>query len=72
VSLPPQRTPAPRRHKGRAAEAVTEPQLENTPTVTAQAINLYDEIKLLAHSELISKLHLQNAQLKAMLERFER
>lgn len=71
VSLPAPQAPAPRRHRSRPAEAVLGPQVENAPTVTAQAISLDDEIKLL-RSELISKLQLQNAQLKTMLERFER
>lgn len=71
ASLPAPRAPAPRRHRNRAAEAVAGPQLANAPTAAAQAINLDDEIKLL-RSELNSKLRLQNAQLKTMLERFER
>lgn len=61
---------APRRPRNRAAEAIAGPHA-NAPTVTAQAISLDDEIKLL-RSELISKLRLQNAQLKTLLERFER
>ena len=71
ASLPAPRTPAPRRHRNKAAEAAAGPQLANAPTVTAQAISLDDDIKLL-RSELVSKLRLQNAQLKTMLERFER
>lgn len=71
ASLPAPRTPAPRRHRNRAAEAAAGPQLANAPTVTAQAIRLDDDIKLLRR-ELVGKLRLQNAQLKTMLERFER
>ena len=71
ASLPTPRTPVPRRHGNRAADAGAEPQLANALTVTAQAIRLDDDIKLL-RSELVSKLRLQNAQLKTMLERFER
>jgi hypothetical protein len=62
---------APRRHRNRVTEAVAGPQLANAPTVTVQAISLDDEIKLLRR-DLIRKLRMQNAQLKAMLERFER
>ena len=71
ASLPIPRTPAPRRPRNKSAEAAAGPQLANAPTVTAQAISLDDDIKLL-RSELVSKLRLQNAQLKTMLERFER
>ncbi|EHS53489.1 hypothetical protein PDO_4205 [Rhizobium sp. PDO1-076] len=71
ASLPAPQASAPRRHRNRAAKAVAGPQLANAPTVTSQAISLDDEIKLL-RSELIRKLRLQNAQLKTMLERFER
>ncbi|MET3615995.1 hypothetical protein ABID16_004344 [Rhizobium aquaticum] len=71
ASLPIPRTPAPRRHRNKSAESAAGPQLANAPTVTAQAISLDDDIKLL-RSELVGKLRLQNAQLKTMLERFER
>lgn len=71
ASLPAPRTPVPRRHRNRAAKAAAGSQLANDPTVTAQAISLDDEIKLLRR-ELVSKLRLQNAKLKTMLERFER
>lgn len=71
MSLPAPRVLAPRRPGNRAAGAIAGPQFANAPNVTAQAIGLDDEIKLL-RSELISKLRLQNAQLKTMLERFER
>ncbi len=70
-SLHAPRVLAPRRPRNRAAEAIAGPQFANAPTPTGQAISLDDEIKLL-RSELISKLRLQNAQLKALLERFER
>jgi hypothetical protein len=71
ASLPAPQASTPPRHRNRVAEAVAGPQLANAPTVTAQAVSLDDGRKLL-RSELIRKLRLQNAQLKTMLERFER
>jgi len=71
ASMPTPRTAAPRRHRNKSAEAGAEPQLAIVPTVTAQAMRLDDDIKLL-RSELVGKLRLQNAQLKTMLERFQR
>jgi hypothetical protein len=53
------------------AEAGAEHQLANAPTITAQAIRLDDDIKLL-RSKLVSKLRPQTPQPKTMLERFER
>lgn len=69
-SLHAPRVLAPRRPRNSAAEAIAGPQFANAPTPTGYAISLDDEIKLL-RSELISKLRLQNAQLKILLERFE-
>lgn len=71
TSLPVPQAAARRRQRNRATEATAGRQLANASTVTAQAISLDDEIKLL-RSELIRKLRLQNAQLMTMLERFER
>lgn len=62
---------AQRRHRNTAGEAVAVRELAVAPTPIAQALSLDDEIKLL-RGALASKLRLQNAQLKTMLERFER
>ncbi|CDZ54388.1 hypothetical protein [Neorhizobium galegae] len=62
-----------RRTRGKtapAAEAVLSPS-PAIPIVTDNAISLDDEIRLL-RGQLARKLQLQNAQLKRMLERFER
>lgn len=71
TSLSAPRVLAPRRLRNKAVDAVARRELTVAPTLIAQAISLDDEIKLL-RSELISKLRLQNAQLKTLLERFER
>lgn len=71
TSLPAPRAVARRRHKNKPVESVAGRQLAVAPTVSDQIISLDDEIKLL-RGELIGKLELQNAQLKTMLERFER
>lgn len=52
------------------AEAVSPPS-PGVPTVSDDAISLDEEIRLL-RDQLARKLQLQNAQLKRMLERFER
>ncbi|WP_426128298.1 hypothetical protein [Pararhizobium sp. PWRC1-1] len=75
-SSPAPRALAPRRQKKKDGEAVAGRQLGYSVTITPQAItpqaiSLDDEIKLL-RSKLIDKLRVQNVQLKAMLERFER
>jgi hypothetical protein len=62
-----------RRTRGKtapAAEAVLSPS-PAIPIVTDNAISLDEEIRLL-RGQLARKLQLQNAQLKRMLERFER
>jgi hypothetical protein len=70
-SSPAPRGLAPSRQKRKDGEAVAGRQLGYSVTITPQAISLDDEIKLL-RSKLIDKLRVQNVQLKAMLERFER
>lgn len=70
-SSPAPRALAPRRQKKKDGEAVAGRQPVYSVTITPQAIGLDDEIKLL-RSKLIGKLRLQNAQLKTMLERFDR
>lgn len=62
-----------RRRRGKTAatiEAVPPPSPE-VPTVSDNAISLDEEIRLL-REQLARKLQLQNAQLKRMLERFQR
>jgi hypothetical protein len=62
-----------RRTRGKTAaggEAVPPPS-PGVPAVSDDAIRLDDEIRLL-RDQLARKLQLQNAQLKRMLERFER
>ncbi|MBX4911024.1 MULTISPECIES: hypothetical protein [Rhizobium] len=50
--------------------AVVLPRPPSVSTASDDAINLNEEIRLLRH-QLASKLRMQNAQLKHMLERFE-
>lgn len=56
--------------KAETIEVVPQPS-PGVPTVSDDAISLDEEIKLL-RDQLTSKLQRQNAQLKRMLERFER
>ena len=56
--------------KAAGGEAVT-PSSPGVPAVSDDAIRLDEEIRLL-RDQLARKLRLQNAQLKSMLERFER
>lgn len=51
-------------------EVIPQPS-RGVPTVSDDAISLDGEIRLL-RDQLARKLHLQNAQLKRLLERFER
>ncbi|MBY5524200.1 hypothetical protein HFO60_26880 [Rhizobium leguminosarum] len=51
--------------------AVVVPPSPSAPTAFDDAINLDEEVKLL-RDQLARKLQMQNAQLKKMLERFER
>ncbi|CAN7676570.1 hypothetical protein [Neorhizobium sp. LjRoot104] len=62
-----------RSNRGRKAEAieVVPPPSPSVPAVSDDAISLDAEIRLL-RDQLARKLQLQNAQLKKMLERFER
>ncbi|WP_246762929.1 hypothetical protein [Rhizobium sp. NZLR1] len=66
---------APRKHGGRAkrpeAVAIISPASPVAPTFSDKARSLDEEIRVL-RAQLTSKLQLQNAQLKKMLERFER
>lgn len=65
----------PRNQRGRGKKAgkveVASEASENVPTVSDEATRLDDEIRDL-RMQLKGKLQLQNAQLKKMLERFER
>ncbi|WP_210012466.1 hypothetical protein [Neorhizobium galegae] len=62
-----------RSSRGKKAERVevVPPPSPGVPTVSDDAISLDEEIRLL-RNQLARKLQLQNAQLKRMLERFER
>ncbi|MHC2302866.1 hypothetical protein ACVJBD_007133 [Rhizobium mongolense] len=61
------------RKRGKTAETIeaVPPPSPGVPTVSDDAISLDEEIRLL-RNQLARKLQLQNAQLKRMLERFER
>lgn len=65
--------PRRRRKLAKSAEPVEAvlPPSPAAPTVSDETISLDEEIKLL-RNQLARKLQLQNAQLKKMLERFER
>ncbi|NTA14090.1 hypothetical protein [Agrobacterium tumefaciens] len=65
------RASAPKQQRQKDAEATAGRQPYNAVTATPRAISLDDEIKLLRRA-LIGKLRQQNAQLKSMLERFDR
>jgi len=60
--------PRKQRSRGKEAEAVSNVFLVND---TADEMNLEEEIRVL-RDQLVRKLKLQNAQLRKMLERFER
>ncbi|NTB87700.1 hypothetical protein [Agrobacterium tumefaciens] len=70
AAAPASKARAPRRQNNRAEQADAGRKRANPLEVTPQAISLNDEIKLLRRA-LVGKLKLQNAQLKAMLERFK-
>ncbi|MGK9055387.1 hypothetical protein [Neorhizobium petrolearium] len=61
----------PRRGKTAATGETVPPSSPGVPTVSDDAIRLDEEIRLL-REQLARKLQLQNAQLKKMLERFQR
>ncbi|GLR62012.1 hypothetical protein [Rhizobium indigoferae] len=60
-----------RRDKKAEAIAVVLPPSSRVPAVSGDAISLDEEIRVL-REQLARKLQMQNAQLKRMLERFER
>ncbi|TCA61502.1 hypothetical protein E0H62_35680 [Rhizobium leguminosarum bv. viciae] len=60
-----------RRDKKAEAIAVVLPPSSRAPAVSGDAISLDEEIRVL-REQLARKLQMQNAQLKRMLERFER
>lgn len=64
---------APRKQRSRREKAVADPNVSQVTQVsdTANEMSLDGEIKLL-RGQLAKKLKLQNAQLRKMLERFER
>ena len=61
----------PRRGKTAATGEAVPPSSPGVPTVSDDAIRLDEEIRLL-REQLARKLELQNAQLKRMLERYQR
>ncbi|TDX76195.1 hypothetical protein EDE05_11777 [Neorhizobium sp. R1-B] len=67
-----QRVEPGRRRRGKKAKVleVVPPTSADVPTVNDNTLSLDEEIQLL-REQLASKLQLQNAQLKKMLERFE-
>ncbi|KQS71620.1 hypothetical protein ASG39_20350 [Rhizobium sp. Leaf371] len=70
AAAPASKARAPRRQNNRTEQAAAGRKRANPLPVTPRALSLDDEIKLLRRA-LVGKLKLQNAQLKAMLERFK-
>lgn len=69
----PEATSAKRRRRARSVETgvVVSQTSPAVPIISDEITNLDDEIRILRR-QLVNKLRLQNAQLKKMLERFER